>query len=124
RVLPCERYPESAAALGVPARSVEEALREAVALRRAPGAGDAAPPDLVVANPPRRGLGEEACALLLELGAPAIHVMSCSARALARDLDQLAAGYRLVRLRAFDTLPQTQHVELIAWLTRLDRPVY
>jgi 23S rRNA (uracil1939-C5)-methyltransferase len=105
-VVPCEEYPESAARLGVAPETAEAFL-----------AREHAPPDLVVANPPRGGLGPEVCARLAHLRAPKLNIMSCSAEALKRDLTALeAGGYALRRLRAYDTLPQTPHVELVAWL--------
>ena len=47
--------------------------------------------------------------------------MSCDPCTLARDLSLLAKrGYRLDRVRAFDMLPQTPHVEAVALLVRSD----
>ncbi len=107
-VEPCESYPESAAALGVAPMRVEEFLR-----------GREGVPDLVLANPPRRGLGAAVVDALVALGTPRLHLMSCGPVGLRRDLDQLTAGgYALRSLTAFDTLPQTPHVELVARLTR------
>ena len=110
-VVPCESYPESAERLGVAPESAEAFLdRQRAAARR---------PELVVANPPRGGMGPSACGLLAALAAPRLQIMSCSPEALVRDLTALqAAGYALRRVRAYDTLPQTPHVELVAWLTR------
>jgi 23S rRNA (uracil1939-C5)-methyltransferase len=108
-VEPCESYPESAAALGVPPTRVEDFL----------GARGHQAPDLVVANPPRRGLGDAVSDALVSLGASRLHVMSCGPEGLRRDLDRLiAGGYALRSLVAFDTLPQTPHVELVAKLIR------
>lgn len=115
RVVPCEAYPESAEHLGVVARDVADFLEEAV--------GQGARPDLVVANPPRKGLGPRVCSGLLALAAPELRVMSCGPEGLARDLAQLSTCYQLVSLRAFDTLPQTPHVELVAHLRFRERPV-
>lgn len=110
-VLPCESYPESAASLGVAPETAEAFLARHLAAGRRP--------DLVVANPPRGGLGPSTCDLLARLAAPRLQIMSCSPAALARDLAALtAAGYALRRVRAYDTLPQTPHVELVAWLER------
>lgn len=110
-VVPCEAYPESAARLGVAPETAAAFLARAVATARRP--------DLVVANPPRGGMGPEVCAALVALAAPRLQIMSCSPDALARDLAPLqAAGYVLRRLRAYDTLPHTPHVELVAWLSR------
>ncbi len=108
RVVPCESYPESAAALGVAPQKAETFL--ASARER---------PDVVIANPPRKGLGEEVCAALGHVEAARLHVMSCGPEGLARDLARLrASGWRRVSLTAYDTLPQTPHVELVAHLTR------
>lgn len=105
-VVPCEDYPESAARLGVAPETAEAFL-----------AREHAAPDLVVANPPRGGLGPDVCAGLVRLRAPRLNIMSCSPEALKRDLTALeAGGYALRRLRAYDTLPQTPHLELVAWL--------
>jgi len=105
----CEVHPEGAAALGIEPQSVEAFLAE----REGDGA-----PDLVVANPPRAGLGKEVCERLLALGPERIHLMSCGPAGLARDLERLEAGYALERIEGWDTLPQTPHVELVAWLRR------
>lgn len=108
-VVPCESYPESAAALGITAQSVEAFCQAWLDARRTT-------PELILANPPRAGLGADVCASLLELGAPRIQIMSCSPKTLAEDLRRLDARYQLVWLRGYDTLPQTNHVELVAWL--------
>jgi 23S rRNA (uracil1939-C5)-methyltransferase len=108
-VVACEAYPESAAALGVEPQTSDEFL--------AAWLGESRPrPELVVANPPRAGLGEQVCARLLELGAPRVHMMSCNPATAAADLERLAPAYELVELRAYDTLPQTPHLELVARL--------
>lgn len=118
RVAPAESYPESARTLGVPAVSTERFLEERLAAPEHPDRH----PDLVVANPPRGGLGPDAAASLVRLGAPRVHVMSCHPEALVRDLAILLAPtgpYRLVRIAAYDTLPETPHVELVAWLEKV-----
>lgn len=107
RVVPCEAYPESAASLGVPPSDAAAFLR--AASKR---------PELVVANPPRKGLGPSVCDELLRLGAPRLHVMACGPKGLARDLKRLGRDYTVETLTAYDTLPQTPHVELVARLVR------
>lgn len=114
-VVACEAYPESAAQLGVEPSSVEDFLARELQrdVPRTPG--------MVVANPPRKGLGEPVTRALSQLAAPELRIMSCGPEGLARDLARLTSsegGYVLVELRAFDTLPQTPHVELVARLTR------
>jgi 23S rRNA (uracil1939-C5)-methyltransferase len=75
-------------------------------------------PDLVVANPPRAGFDPATRAALLGLSTARLHVMSCNPRSLARDLDALAPAFEPVGVRAYDTLPQTPHVELVVHLRR------
>jgi 23S rRNA (uracil1939-C5)-methyltransferase len=115
QVLACESYPESARQLGVEPELVEEFLAKILSQPRSP----ARHPDLVVANPPRGGLGPTVCAQLNQLHASRLHLMSCNPRSLKDDLAKLTGpdgGYRLIGARAFDTLPQTAHIELVAWL--------
>ncbi len=114
-VVPCESYPESARALGIKAELVEEFLAPILADPHHPHHK----PDLVVANPPRGGLGADVCDQLNKLGAPRLHIMSCSPASLHDDLQRLTGedgAYKLLQCRAFDTLPQTAHIELVAWL--------
>ncbi|MCA9535820.1 MAG: class I SAM-dependent RNA methyltransferase [Myxococcales bacterium] len=116
QVVAVEAYPESAASLGVAPVTVERFLADY----------RGAAPDLIVANPPRKGLRSEVCAGLRRVGAPELRIMSCGPKGLRRDLDQLCAEegggarYELVRLDGFDTLPNTPHVELVAVLRRVD----
>jgi len=115
QVIPCESYPESARQLGVEPELVEEFLARILSQPKSP----ARHPDLVVANPPRGGLGPTVCAQLNQLHASRLHLMSCNPRSLKDDLAKLTGsegGYRLIGARAFDTLPQTAHIELVAWL--------
>jgi 23S rRNA (uracil1939-C5)-methyltransferase len=107
-VLACEAFPESAALLGIEPSTAEAFLAHQLAAGRTP--------DLVIANPPRKGLGAAVTDALQRLGAPALRIMSCGPAGLARDLSALAPAYQLIELRAFDTLPQTPHVELVASL--------
>lgn len=74
-------------------------------------------PDLVVVNPPRRGLGP-ALAGWLERS-PARHVLysSCHVDSLARDLEAMPS-LRPVRGRVADMFPQTHHVETLLLLRR------
>jgi tRNA/tmRNA/rRNA uracil-C5-methylase (TrmA/RlmC/RlmD family) len=108
--VPCETFPASAARLGVAPTAAAERLRAALARGERP--------ELVIANPPRGGLGSEVTALLLELAPFELRIMSCSAKTLARDLAELEAAYERAWARAYDTLPQTGHLELVVALRR------
>jgi len=80
-------------------------------------AGLKAPPDFVLADPPRAGLGRQARAELLRLKPPSLTLVSCDPATLARDLAELiAGGYRLERLALVDLFPQTHHLEAVAAL--------
>jgi len=72
----------------------------------------------VVLDPPRSGAGPAVCADLAARGPAVIVYVACDPAALARDTAALlAGGYRLTGLRAFDTFPQTHHVECVARFT-------
>ncbi len=74
-------------------------------------------PEVVIVNPPRRGLGAELCAVLNDSDARAIVYSSCNAESLARDLAAMPA-FRARRIRVFDMFPQTSHYEVMVLLTR------
>ncbi|WP_338747649.1 methyltransferase domain-containing protein [Janibacter alittae] len=73
--------------------------------------------DLVVVNPPRRGIGARLCAALESAAPGHIIYSSCKAATLARDLADLPA-YRVERSRLFDMFPQTRHHEAMVLLAR------
>jgi tRNA/tmRNA/rRNA uracil-C5-methylase (TrmA/RlmC/RlmD family) len=72
-------------------------------------------PDVVVADPPRRGLGRELVAALCAREPGRVVHVACDPAALARDVALFAGhGYRLAALRAFDAFPMTHHLEATA----------
>jgi 23S rRNA (uracil1939-C5)-methyltransferase len=76
-------------------------------------------PDLVVADPPRGGLGENVVRSLARLGAPRITYVSCDPSTLARDLRTLLSlGYRIEGTHLIDLFPQTYHIESVFHLAR------
>lgn len=75
--------------------------------------------DLVVADPPRAGLGEHTAQLLAGLKTPRLTYVSCDPATLARDLKVLvAAGFRLEEMHLVDVFPQTFHLESVSQLRR------
>ena len=80
------------------------------------GAEDA--PDLVVVNPPRRGIGPELSAWLEGSGVGHVVYSSCNAESLARDLAAMPS-LRPTRGRLLDMFPNTGHYEVIVLLERL-----
>ena len=76
-------------------------------------------PDLILANPPRRGLDPPILERLASTEAGALIYMSCNPASFARDFEELASsGWRLDRVEAHDMLPGTAHVEILAALSR------
>jgi 23S rRNA (uracil1939-C5)-methyltransferase len=77
------------------------------------------PPDVILADPPRSGLGVAAAKRLAHLGTPELRLVSCDPATLVRDLAPLcAAGYRIADLTLIDLFPQTFHIETVTRLVR------
>jgi len=95
------------------------AARVEKVLGRLPGRTTLTGPDVVVVDPPRRGLGRELVdALCARAPGRVVHV-ACDPAALARDVGLFAErGYPLAGLRAFDAFPMTHHLESVALLVR------
>jgi 23S rRNA (uracil1939-C5)-methyltransferase len=77
--------------------------------------------DIVVCDPPRSGLGEQASRDLLGVARERIVYVSCDPATLARDLAILLAEgspFALADLRVFDMMPMTAEVEVVATLAR------
>jgi 23S rRNA (uracil1939-C5)-methyltransferase len=75
--------------------------------------------DLIVLNPPRKGVQAQAMAELLEIGARRLIYVSCEPASLVRDLVKLIdAGYRVADIQPFDMFPQTAEVETVVGLAR------
>ena len=74
--------------------------------------------DTVLVDPPREGLDARHLALAAGARSRLVYV-SCDPQTLARDAARLrAGGWRLAGARAFDLMPQTHHVEVVAWFDR------
>jgi 23S rRNA (uracil747-C5)-methyltransferase len=75
------------------------------------------PPDLVVVNPPRRGIGPELAGWLEGSGVRHVLYSSCNARTLAADLAEMPS-LRPVRAQLLDMFPNTAHYEVLTLLER------
>ena len=83
---------------------------EVVAMGADPSAAD-----IVVADPPRRGLGPSAAAVVASWGPEIVVLVSCDPASLARDTRLLAGtGYVLDRVEVVDAFPSTVHVETVS----------
>lgn len=74
-------------------------------------------PDLLVVNPPRRGLGAALCQDISRLQPRWLMYSSCNAQSLAADLQQLT-GYQLVKVQLFDLFAHSSHSEVLTLLKR------
>lgn len=74
-------------------------------------------PDLVLVNPPRRGIGSELCQYLSQMSPNWIIYSSCNAQTMAKDIHELS-GYQIVKVQLFDMFPHTAHYEVLTLLQR------
>ena len=74
-------------------------------------------PQLVLVNPPRRGIGAELCAYLSEIGPDFILYSSCNPSTLAQDIARLT-DYAVSRVQLFDMFPHTAHFEVLTLLKK------
>jgi 23S rRNA (uracil1939-C5)-methyltransferase len=75
--------------------------------------------DVLTMNPPRKGCGPTVARRLAALAPARLLYLSCSPESFARDAAALVAGgLVLEHVRAFDLLPQTDHVELLGTFAR------
>ena len=79
--------------------------------------------DVLVVDPPRKGLDETARDAILKMQPPRVVYVSCDPATLARDVAELCgAGYTLEKAQAYDLFPRTSHVETVCLLV-LRNPV-
>ncbi|WP_440311681.1 methyltransferase domain-containing protein [Leucobacter chromiireducens] len=74
-------------------------------------------PELVIVNPPRRGIGAELAAWLNDSVVPSVIYSSCNPESLARDLAAMPS-FRVREARVFDMFPHTGHLEVMVLLER------
>lgn len=102
----------SASEAGIPARFLAgDATEFALA------AGPSELPELVVVNPPRRGIGETLAGWIEQSGICHVIYSSCNPESLARDL-ALMPSLRVREARLFDMFPHTGHLEVAVLLER------
>ena len=75
--------------------------------------------DVVVVDPPRKGLGSKLVNELLASDVKKIVYVSCNPATLARDLDLLKEEYSFDTIYPYDMFPYTTHVESVCLLTKV-----
>jgi 23S rRNA (uracil-5-)-methyltransferase RumA len=73
--------------------------------------------DVLVADPPRTGLGEKFISAILESKVKKFIYVSCNPATLAKDLEKLKECYSINSITPLDMFPQTALVETVALLT-------
>ncbi len=74
--------------------------------------------DVIVMDPPRKGMDEKALEVVVNTAPERIVYVSCDSATLARDLRYLCdRGYELKKYRTCDMFPQTVHVETVVSLS-------
>lgn len=74
-------------------------------------------PDIIIVDPPRKGLDEKTIKQLLKWHTKKIVYVSCDPITLARDLKLLQEKYNIVEITPVDMFPETFHVECVASLS-------
>lgn len=75
-------------------------------------------PDVVITDPPRGGMHEDVCRMLLQASPKRIVYVSCNAATQARDLKILSERYEITAVQPVDMFPHTVHVENIVSLRK------
>ncbi len=76
-------------------------------------------PDVIITDPPRAGMHEDVCRMLLKAAPEKIIYVSCNVATQARDLKILSEKYEVVAVQPVDMFPHTMHVENVVSLRRV-----
>jgi 23S rRNA (uracil1939-C5)-methyltransferase len=121
-----EHSPDSLEGLELGLAGLDSASRAKISI--SPGeagahSSRAAGADVVIADPPRKGLDLELSAFLSEQPPARFLYVSCGLESFLQDVERLTScgKLRLASLTAFNLLPFTEHVETVACFERSDR---
>lgn len=74
--------------------------------------------DVIVIDPPRKGIDEPMKKALKKSGAEKIIYISCNPSTLGKDIADLSRKYHIVKVQPFDMFSQTPHVETVVLLEK------
>lgn len=77
-------------------------------------------PDLIVFDPPRKGLAKEVIDAVIGVKPERIVYVSCNPATLARDLALFKEDYRILKVQPVDMFPNTYHVECVTLMSRVE----
>ena len=75
-------------------------------------------PNLLILDPPRSGIENEAISSILQYAPQFLILVSCNPTTLARDLAKLTQKYSIKAIQGVDLFPHTPHVETVVLLER------
>lgn len=78
-------------------------------------------PDVVILDPPRKGVSDSVIATLRTVLPKKIIMISCNTATLARDIQRLSDNYIVKNIAMVDMFPQTHHIETVTALERIER---
>lgn len=82
-------------------------------------AQDGIKPDVIVIDPPRKGVSPDVIDAMVQMAPSRIVYVSCDPATLARDVKMLTErGYAVKTAQPFDLFPRTAHVESVVLLSR------
>ena len=83
---------------------------------------DGIKPDVIIVDPPRKGLTESFIKASVAMQPEKITYVSCNPATMARDIKLYQElGYELKKVQPVDLFPQTHHIECVGLLTRVER---
>lgn len=88
---------------------VEEAFEELIKKEKVK-------PDVVIVDPPRKGLDENTINNILKLNVGRVVYISCNPATMVRDLKMMEEKYEITEVQPVDMFPFTSHIESIAIL--------
>ena len=81
--------------------------------------GKMLPPDVIIVDPPRKGLDIGVVKKVMELNAPKICYISCDPATLARDLKMISREYKIEEVTPVDLFPNAAHIETVVLMTKI-----
>ena len=79
-------------------------------------------PDVIVVDPPRKGLDDKSIEYILNFSPKKIGYVSCNPATMARDIKKLSEKYDIKKITPVDMFPHTSHVECVTVLYAKETP--